>query len=257
MKKLMSFVSTVAVLNLLILAGFLGFLAATGRVDKVKALAISDILKQPGSPEKFREKVYDIMSPASQPATATAPATQHELGIGDETAVTPASAQDRLDYMQKLLESERLRLDNQKQALDQRQQALVAQQALLDAARAELEGQKKAFETKIAAASDVKDQSGFQKTMGLFAELKPKQVKDMLSTMGTEDIAKYLTSMEPDRAASVMAEFKTDSEKTILNGVVDKIRGTTRPAGTGAASGTGAEALSNAAVSSPTAGKGP
>ncbi|HVT80673.1 MAG TPA: hypothetical protein VHM90_08445 [Phycisphaerae bacterium] len=237
-------------MNLLVLAGFLGFLAATGRLDKAKALTISDILKQQGAPEKLREKVYDIMSPASQPATGTAPATQHELGTGDEVAGGPATAQERLDYLQKLLEAERLRLDNQKQALDQRQESLRQQQALLEGARQDLAHQKEVFEAKVAATSNTKDQSGFQKTMELFAELKPKQVKDLLATMSTDDIAKYITTMEPDRAASVIAEFKTGSDKETISVVLDKIRGGTRPAGTGAASGTPAETVSSAGMKS-------
>lgn len=248
MKKIASFLSTMAILHLLVLVGFVGFLAATGRINKAKALAISDMLKQQGTPENFREKVYEIMAPATQtqPATSTAPATQHALAKVD--GATPASAQDRLDYLQKLLEQERLRLDNQKQSLDQRQQSLNQQQTLLDAARAELDTQKKDFDARVAAASNKKDQSGFEKTLALFAELKTKQVKDMLATMTTEDIARYITTMDADRAAKVIAEFKTDDEKNIINGVLDKIRGTTRPAGTGAASATPPAALSTAAV---------
>ena len=266
MKKIISFrFHDCGVESKLILAGFLGFPGGdSGRIDEAKALTISDILKQPGAPEKFREKVYDIMTPASMPATGTAHGdAQHELGMEvmrwRGSGGGPASAQERLDYLQKLLEAERLRLDNQKQALDQRQESLSQQQSLLDAGRTELEGQKKAFEAKIAAASNVKDQSGFQKTMALFAELKPKQVKDLLATMSVDDISRYLTSMEPDRAASVIGEFKTGTDKETINAVLDKIRGGTRAAGTGAASGTSADAVSNAAVASPSpiSGKGP
>jgi flagellar motility protein MotE (MotC chaperone) len=248
MKKIMSFISLIALLNLVALVGLGGFLAATGRLDKTKALAISDMLKQPGSPDKLREKLYDVMVPSTQPqaATSTAPAAQKDLR--SEGATPPASAQERLDYTQKVLEEEQLRLDNQKQFLQQERDSLVHQQALLDAGKADLDNQKKALDARVAAASTTQDQTGFLKTMALFDELKPREVKDLLATMTTDDIARYLTTMDADRAAKIIAEFKTPDEKTSINAVLDKIRGTTRPAGTGAALGTPAEALSPAAV---------
>src|SRR3954468_18820304 len=111
MNKLARVFSLVCVMNVVAAAGVVGFLWVTGRLDKTKVQTIGDMLKHPGTPDKFREKVYDIIAPApsTQPAiaTATAPASQPAVAEGD--TVEPASAQERIDFMRRTLEAQRLK----------------------------------------------------------------------------------------------------------------------------------------------------
>lgn len=244
MKKLFSFISLICVLNVLMLGGIAGFLWGTGRLDKGKAQTIADILKQPGTPAGFREKVYDLMTPvaATGPATATAPATQSAVAEAD--ALEPATADERIDYMHKALEADRLRMENEAQNLRHQQELLAQMQSQLELDRKDLAAQKKSFDDRVAAAKGNKDTAGFDKTMALFQELKPKQVKDLLTSMQEDEAVRYLAAMEPDQAAKIIAEFKSPTEKAFLNTVMDRLRGkqgggTTSgdPSGTGAASG--------------------
>ncbi len=89
MKKLASLFTLLCIFNLLALAGLIGFLLATGRLDGPKANAIADLLRHKGTPNKFREQLYDILQPTSQPAIA--PASQPALASGDLPPSTPTS----------------------------------------------------------------------------------------------------------------------------------------------------------------------
>jgi flagellar motility protein MotE (MotC chaperone) len=251
MKKIGSLISVICIINILMLAGLVGFLWGTGRLNKPKAQAIADLLRQPGAPQGLREKVYEIMAPSTQtkPATSSAPATRASLADAD-----PASAQERIDYMQKVLEEERLRLESEAQNLHQQQELLASKQNQLDLDRRLLNDQKRAYEQTIAGATTQSDAAGFQKSMALFDELKPKQVKDLLVVMPPDQIARYFAAMEPDRAAKIIAEFKSTTEKDLLTRVLDKVRGTSSAPGTGAASTSPAASQPVAAVAAGKAG---
>jgi len=245
MKKLGSFISFVCIDNLLTLAGFVGFLLATGRLDKAKAQAVSDLLQHQGTPAELRIKLNDIIVAATQtqPATATAPGEHTGLaGAAD----VPGTAEERIDYVKKVLEQERLALENDKQFLRDQHKLLDQRQESLAAAEAAFAEKSKAYEQKLASANTTNDRAGFQKTMSMFSELKPKQVKDLLAVMPAEDVARYLTTMEPDRAAKIMAEFKSADEKSLLKAVLDNVRGVGKGSGTGAALPTAAGAVSPA-----------
>ncbi|HEY4328965.1 MAG TPA: hypothetical protein VGN88_04455 [Phycisphaerae bacterium] len=235
MKKIGTFISLLCIINVLMIAGLAGYLFGTGRLDKSKAQTISDMLRQPNTPDGLRAKVYDIMVPATRAAaTGTAPAPAGSLAAA--TGEEPAAAQDRINYVQKVLEEERIKLDNQAQEQRHQQDLLAKQQAELEKQWADLKKDKEAFDAKVLAASGKKDDAGFQKTMAMIQEAKPKQAKDLMASMPADEIAKYLTTMDPDRAVKVIAEFKTPEEKSLINSVLEKVRGNSEAAGTGAAS---------------------
>lgn len=255
MKKLVSLISIVCMLNVLAVAGLAGFLWATGRLDKPKVQAIADMLKHQGTPENYREKLYDIIAPpTTRPgaATSTAPAAQPALAMGG--GADPATAEDRIDYMRQAMEIERLKLESEAQGLRDQQKLLVAKKFEVEAALTKLADEKKAFEQQIAAASSKDDGEGFKKSMALFDELKPKQVKDLFNGMTLDLAAKYLTAMEPDRAAKIIGEFKTPEEKAFVKGLLERIQNGTKESGTNSASaaaGATAVALTAASANAP------
>ena len=139
----------------------------------------------------------------TQPATASAPAVAGRPGqCGARTA------QERIDYLQKVLEEERLRLESEAQKTASAAGIARSKQNQLDMDRRSLADQKKAYEQTLAGATTQSDAAGFQKSMALFDELKPKQVKDLLMVMPADQVARYIAAMEPDRAAKIIAEFK-------------------------------------------------
>ncbi len=242
MKKIGSLFLLLCVLNLFALLGLGGYLLASGRLDKTKATAIADLLRHKGTPEKFRETLYDILEPA--PATTSAPASQP--AVADSNLPDPqfsTSAQDRIDAGHQAMEQERLKLENQAQELRHRQDLLVQLQVDVQAKLKKIDEQQQAFEKRVAAANaGVKDDS-FQKSLALYDELKTKQVKDIFLGMAPDIVANYLQAMEPSRAGKIIGEFKSPAESAFIASVLDRIRaaGTTSAIGS-ASNGTPAVA---------------
>lgn len=225
-------------LNALAILGLVGFLLGTGRLDKAKAQTIGDMLKHPGTPAKFREKVYDIIEPfptalTTMPA-ATAPASQP--ATGDQ--IEPATAEERIEFMRRAMETEQLRLENEAQGLRDRQKMLEAKQREVELNLQKLADDKKNFEQQIAASNKKDDGEGFKKSMALFEELKPRQVKDLLAGMTPDAAARFLAAMEPDRAAKIIGEFKSLDEKAFVKTLMDRMGSSPKDNGTTPASAT-------------------
>jgi hypothetical protein len=235
MKKLGTLISMICMVNVLMLLGLGGYLWGTGRLNKPKAQTIADMLRQPGNPEGLRAKVYEIMAPPTTQTAQSRP-TSAAASAASLTGLEPGSAQERIDYLQKVLEAERLRLQSEAQKLREEQELLVAKQNQLDLERKSLAYQKRAYEQMVAGATTKSDAAGFQKSMEIFDQLKPKQVKDLLIAMPADQIARYVAAMEPDRAAKIVGEFKSAGEKELINEALDRVRGASNAPGTRTAS---------------------
>jgi flagellar motility protein MotE (MotC chaperone) len=246
MKKLFTFVSMLCLLNLLAVGGLLGYLIATQRVDRNKAVVIADLLRHQGTPENLRAQVIEILGPPAT-APATGPASRPALARFDG----PATAEERIDFARQAMEQERLRLEIDAQDLRHRQELLERMQARVEADRKKVDDDRKAFEAAIAQTTSKSGDEAFQKSMALYEELKPRQLKDLFIPMGPELAARYLGGMAPDRAAKIISEYKTPEERAFVKLVLDRLRGT----GTDNASAprTAASPVAPAAAASPAA----
>jgi len=246
MKKILPFLMMLCVLNVVMAGGLFAFLFATGRLDGEKGRAIVDMLKHQGTPAKFREQVYDIMEPTTAPGTATRGAATAPGAMADDGGLkSGASAEERIAFARQAMEQERLSLENEAQDLRHRQELLVQLQADVQAKIQKIEAAKKESEPKLATAETKLREENFQKTLALYDELKPKQVKDIFLSSGKQElVAAYLTAMDPSRAGKIIAEFKADDERVFIQAVLERIRTN----GTSAASGTKAAADMTAAA---------
>ena len=233
MKKLGSLFLLLCILNLFAGAGLVGYLVATERLDKPKAAAIVDLLRHKGTPDKFRETLYDILEPS--PATTSAPASQPALAADMTPAndATAGTAQDRINAAHQAVDQETLRLENQAQELRHRQELLVQLQADVTAKLQKIQTERDAFEKRVAEVGAQSTDENFQKSLALYNELKSKQVKDLFMAMPPEEVAKFLTAMEPERAAKIISEFKSPEEAAAIGRVLAHIRapGTTSASG--------------------------
>ncbi|MGN6367265.1 MAG: hypothetical protein ACTHN5_03300 [Phycisphaerae bacterium] len=235
MKKIGTLLSLLCIMNVLAAAGLVGYLFGTGRLDKQKVGAIVAIVQHKGAPEKFNEKIADMLNPPAATNPATAPATQPGLADGGTPDPTlGASAQDRLAIAAQAMQQERLRLDARAQELRNQQDLLVQKQADVEAALKKITDQKRAFEQQVAAAQKKAVDDNFQKSLDLYNELKAKQVKDLFVAMDDPNlVASFLQAMDTSRAGEIIGEFKSPSETDFIRKVLDRIR----TAGTSAASG--------------------
>jgi flagellar motility protein MotE (MotC chaperone) len=222
MKKILSILNMIAILTFLMLVGLLAYLAGTGRLDKEKAQTVLDLIRHQGTPAGLRDQVYGVLVPTT--ATAPAPASAPAATPGTDDAPTAASASDRIEYAREAMEQEQLRLEHEAQELQRRQQLLDQKRSEIDAKLAELDSQKKAFQQQAAATQAAGQSEAFAKSLDLYNELKPKQVKDLFIVLPPGDAAEYLKAMDPSSAAKIIAEFKTPEERSYIATVLDKIR---------------------------------
>jgi flagellar motility protein MotE (MotC chaperone) len=233
MKKLGTLFTLLCIMNLFALVGLLGYLFGTGRLDKQKATAIVAMIRHQGEPEKFNEKLYDILEPTPATNPATAPASQPAVADAADNASLGTSAQDRLQIANQAMQQERIRLDTLAQELRNRQELLAKTQEEVEAKLKKIEAEKGEFEKKLTAVNTKARDENFQKSLDLYNELKPKQVKDMFLGMTPELVSSYIQAMDSSRAGDIISEFKSPPEIDFIKSVLERIR----TSGTSAASG--------------------
>lgn len=221
MKK---FLTVVILLNLMMAFGLAGFLLATGRLDKQKMGTILDLLRHRGSPEGLRTQVAGIL----EPGPATAPATQHEepttRSLAAASTTAAASASDRIAYAQQAIEQERLRLEREAQDLLQRQKLLETQRQEFDARQTQFDDLKKAYEAEVAATKTRLQKESFTRTLSLYGELKPRQVKEIFQGLEPQTVVDYLQAMDSEQATRIIAEFKTPAERKFIGQILERMR---------------------------------
>lgn len=222
MKKFGSLFSMICVMHVVAALGLVGYLVATKRLDKEKSAAILDLLRHQGTPDKLREQLYDIIEPTT--ATASAPASSLAHTTHTQESILAATAVDRIDVTRQAIEQERLKLEAEAQELRHRQALLAQLQVDVQAKLKKVETDKAAFEAQTQTVVDKAQQENFARTLALYDELKPKQIKEIFSTMGVDLVAQYLAAMAPDRAGKIISEFKTPDEKQFITGVLERLR---------------------------------
>ncbi len=213
-KKLGLVVLLVLAINFLALAGGVGYLVSSGKLDKDKGKEIAKIL--------FPEPV-----PTSQPSTQPSESDSSDplLSI-DELLVktTGMSAAEQNEFLRSTFESMSAQLDRQRrEVIDLRRQVDFAQ-AQIAKDRAELETREMTLtqrdEQQTAAAKD----KGFQETLAVYDAMKAKQVKDIFLSLEEDTVVRYLQAMDPRRASSIIKEFKTPVELSRAQSLLEKMR---------------------------------
>jgi len=236
MRKIGTLLLAIVLLNVLMAAGLVAFVVATGRLDGAKAQVIVDLVRKPGTPKDLRTQVAALLVAAP----ATAPATQAGTRPGGPVPFTAlASASDRVEYARQAMEQERLRLEREAQDLQHRQNLLDTQRREVEAALAKIDAEKKKFQAQVQAAEAKAKEENFTRTLALYRDLKSKQVKDLFMGMNEDLVADYFKALEAEQTTKIIGEFKTADERAFVGRVLERIRsGGTSPAsgpGVGAA----------------------
>lgn len=201
-KKLGLVVLLMLALNFLAVAGGVGYLVGTGKLDKEKGEEIVKIL--------FPEPV-----PTSQPTTQPLDADLGDPLVSiDELLMKTAgkSAAEQNDFIRATFDSMSAQLDRQRrEVFDLRRQVDLAQQQLSKDLELLAARQKSLDDRETKAESDSKDE-GFQKALAVYDAMQAKQVKSVFMSLEDDVVVRYLQAMEPRRVSSIIKEFKTPEE---------------------------------------------
>ncbi len=211
MKRLYHILSLMALIGVFAIAGFAGFLFATGRLSAQRIDQIGMVL---------RGELPKPAAPATQPAAPAVQPSRAEI----------AHLQAQKEYFE--LAGERLRTESeQRRALDQRIQLdITRQREELETRRQESKPARKRPSAQPAAQAEA---AGIEKELELFASMEPKMGRDLLMKRKDPDAIQVLMRLEPFRVKKIVDACKTDDEKAWIGRILNQIHNMDSEAATG------------------------
>ena len=203
MKTLYNLLAIVAIANLLILGGLIGFLVVSGKLNTESASDIAAILRgeKPGD-----NATASLVHAQTTSAPSTRPSRMDQNPV-DTMEIQLAM----LDREKRSVEVDRFsRLKDAEMKLLQDREKLAREQA-------ELKKQVKVERQKI-------EDEGFNTALAAYSQLSPKKVKEDFMKFDTDIVVRYLTNMSKRTAKKILEEFKTTEEQQKRREIMEKIR---------------------------------
>lgn len=214
MKKLLSVIVITLALNFLVIAGGVGWLVGTHKIDREKVQAIKDVI--------FPKPVE--AAPATQP-TGGDPTTQPLLRLEDLlTKVSGRPATDQVEFIQQSFEAQMMQLDRRELDLKNLQRQVEVAKQALSKDRAAFDAEKKDLESREKQTTRLAEDKGFQDSLDRYMSLPPKQVKTIFMSMDDPTVMNYLQTMPPKTAAKIIKEFKDPTETARIKGIMERMR---------------------------------
>ncbi len=218
MKTIWSVASFLAVVHLLSIALFAGWLWQTKRLSRER---LDDV-----------RSIFAMSVPAQEAAWADADrdaeARRQEQQLRERRQKPPLSSAAQIGLLSEGQEQTQLwieGLENPKKQLRQ-QIALSAEQ--LEQERLAFEAKRRRWEKRVEAEDKLRSDAQFQKAIKLLETLPPKQAKakivELVKTGRTPQAVAYLDAMSPRAASKVLSEFKTDQENRLATELLERLR---------------------------------
>jgi hypothetical protein len=218
MKTLWNITSFLAMVNLLALVMFGGWLWQSGRLDRERVHAIRDMLS-PSDENAALEEARGVVSEegaaveGGEETRRATPALPSGMQVNQLSAMNTREVLTlrRLEDEKNML-VEQLRLQSQK---------MREEREAFDAVRA-------AWEQATKADRDRKSDEQFKKTIDLYQSVPAKQAKSMLVELvdrgQTRQAIAYLDAMDTRTAAKILRELKTDTENELATELLEQLR---------------------------------
>lgn len=204
LRSLWTILTTVALVNLLALGGFAGWLVASHRLDRDRLERIRAMLAETIEEEQAR------LAEEEQQQQAALKAAQEE----QERRKSPVAAVGRLQLAAEVSELVQEDLQRARKEQEALKRALAIERAALERDRAQFLAERNAFETMRKQIEAAERDEQFKKTIRLYESIKPAQAKDMLLALlnqgQTVQVVAYLNAMSSRAAAKIIKQFKDD-----------------------------------------------
>ncbi|MCP3903363.1 MAG: hypothetical protein GY715_06980 [Planctomycetes bacterium] len=218
MKRFWTIVSFIAVVNLLSLIMFVGWLLQSGRLDRDRLLEVRELLAMtPAEAEALADEESALLE--VQQTAAAEEERQRNPPLPSSAAIARTSLQiEQNDHALRRLRDETAQhlaeLEFRAKQLDERETAL--------------EARRRAWETSTADEVRRKTDEQFRKAVRLLEALPGKQAKRMLLELvaqGSLDQAvTYINAMNPRAATKALKELKTDDENRLATQLLERVR---------------------------------
>ena len=218
MKTLWNIVSFLAVVHLLALVMFVGWLWKSGRLDSARIDELRTMLAM----------TIPEAQAAAVRAAQDAALEQQEMADENLRQNPGLPSTDRMRMIFDARQSQRrsVRRISDDKAEYSRQMAQA--QARIDEQRNALEAEQRSIDGGTAGERERRSADQLRKTVKLLESLPPKQIKRQIIELvdgGSKDQAViYLDAMNQRIAGKVLAEFKTDEEVKLAKELLERVR---------------------------------
>ncbi len=216
-KKMLNLVSAVLALNFLVVAGGIGYLLFTGKLSKDRIGEIRALVLASDEPATTQPTT-------TQPAQEVPPTTPM---LRMDTLLTEASGRvepTQIGVVQTAFDAQNALLERRLREVEDQRRQLTQAKADFEAQRKSLLEQAAALAQKQEAQEKLAEDKGFQDTLTLYQAMPPKKVKDIFKGLPEDVVVRYLQSMEPRQAGSILKEFKTPEETSRAQAILEKMR---------------------------------
>ena len=218
MKRLITALNFVALVNLLAMIGFVGWLWQSGRVSEGRIHAVRQIFSPTVADSEeveaerlaaAREQMYADRE--REMAENPLPPAATGIAMADHETVQASQAARRM-------EDKAHQLLNQ---LERRENELRDQEARFDDRRL-------AWERATKEDRQRKKDEQFQKTVRLYESIPPKQARNLLLVLvqdgNPQQAVAYIDAMNPRIAAKIIRELKSDAESRLATDLLERLR---------------------------------
>lgn len=207
MRSLWIAFSTVAVANLLALAGFVGWLSMSGRLNAERVERVRAVLAKTIAQERAEAEASVAQARAAEAAAAEAA----------RVGTPPLTAEQRLERSSAASEVEAQRERRVQRETADLINTLMRERADLDRERAEFQARIEAFEAMRRAVAEEAGSEQFQRTVQLYQSVRPDGAKRMMASLiaagRTDQVVAYLNALPTRVASKIVAEFEKEDAK--------------------------------------------
>lgn len=213
MKKLFGVLVLTLAMNFLLLAGGVGYLFQSGKLDKAKIAKVKELVMTP-----------PVAVATTQPTTKPSANGLANLNLSTLMGNHTGSAIEQVEFLRRTFDTQMLVMDRrQRELADLQRQVDLANQKLA-ADRTVLDKREKDLAAREQEAQKLQDDQGFQNSLSIYNAMPSKQVKTIFMTLGEATVQQYLEAMDARTAGKIIKEFKSPVETAFIQRVLERIR---------------------------------
>ncbi len=201
-RTLMTVLVSLAVANFLAIGGFVGWLAASDRLDLDRLERIREMLSETRGEEQER---LDI-------ERREAERRAEEEAESARSALPPLNAGELLDALREHEEAARLRVARMEREAEDLRRALRREREELDQRITAFEEEKAAFDAMRRRLVEAEGDTQFQQAVALYEALPAAKAQEMLQTLidegKTDQVVDYLNAMDTRTARKIVERFE-------------------------------------------------
>ncbi len=207
MRSIWIIISTLAIANLLALAGFAGWLKATDRLNRDRIERVRTVFASTVEEERAVREEEERLEEENRAL----------MEQGKRDSVPPLTAEQKL-----AIQSEALEVSELQERRIQRDTAnlistLVKERQQLDRERAEFQREVEGFNAMRSRIATEEGSEQFQKAVALYQTLKADQAKSMMAALigqgEIDQVVAYLNALPPRNSSKILGAFEADDPR--------------------------------------------